>query len=57
MKKLSYGIMPKKEIKGFNKIFDSPSVENCKKFPLDGVKIASFETTNLKLVNHIGDLV
>ena len=30
-------------------IFDSPSVENCKKFPLDGVKIA-FETTNLKLV-------
>ena len=27
--------------------FDGPSVENCRKFPLDGVKIASFETTNL----------
>ena len=36
--------------------FDIPSVENCRKFPLDGVKIASFETTNLKLVNHVGSL-
>ena len=36
--------------------FDGPSVENCRKFPLDGVKIASFETTNLKLVNQVGSL-
>ena len=46
----------KKKLKVLTTPFDSPSVENCKKFPLDGVKIASFETTNLKLVNHIGDL-
>lgn len=36
--------------------FDLPSVEDCRSVPLDGVKIASFETTNLALVRSVATL-
>jgi len=36
--------------------FDKPSVEDCRTAPLDGVKIASFETTNLELVRSVATL-
>lgn len=36
--------------------FDKHSVENCRAEKLDGVKIASFETTNLELVRAVSSL-
>jgi len=36
--------------------FDLPSVEDCRTQPLDGVKIASFETTNLELARAVATL-
>lgn len=36
--------------------FDLPSVDDCRAAPLDGVKIASFETTNLSLVRAVASL-